>query len=165
MGKGRVESMECLEMKLDFLRERIERPVVMILGLGSVGTYLLDYLLGSGECFQVVVVGRSLEKMEKDVNIVRVGALIRGKNRSEVLIESNVDFNNVGQLEQVIKRYKPDFIVNTSRAYSGLKYGSISWNAVRAYGIWAPLAVKYQKYYGGLQIGGYRCDRNQHLLF
>lgn len=143
MGKGRVESMECLEMKLDFLRERIERPVVMILGLGSVGTYLLDYLLGSGECFQVVVVGRSLEKMEKDVNIVRVGALIRGKNRSEVLIESNVDFNNVGQLEQVIKRYKPDFIVNTSRAYSGLKYGSISWNAVRAYGIWAPLAVKY----------------------
>ena len=130
-------------MKLDYLRERTEKPIVMILGLGSVGTYLLDYLLGSGECFQVVVVGRSLEKMEKDVNIVRVGALIRGKNRSEVLIESNVDFDNVDQLEQVMKKYRPDFIVNTSRAYSGLKYGSISWNAVRAYGIWAPLAIKY----------------------
>lgn len=132
-----------MEMKLDCLCERTEKPVVMILGLGSVGTYLLDYLLGSGECFQAVVVGRSLEKMEKDVNIVRVGALIRGKNRSEVLIESNVDFDNVSQLEHVMKKYKPDFIVNTSRAYSGLKYGSISWNAVRAYGIWAPLAIKY----------------------
>ena len=114
-------------MKLDYLRERTEKPIVMILGLGSVGTYLLDYLLGSGECF----------------HIVRVGALIRGKNRSEVLIESNVDFDNVDQLEQVMKKYRPDFIVNTSRAYSGLKYGSISWNAVRAYGIWAPLAIKY----------------------
>lgn len=130
-------------MKLNRLREKTEKPVVMILGLGSVGTYLLDYLLGSGECFQVVVVGRSLEKMEMDVNIVRVGALIRGKNHSEVLIEDNVDFNNVDQLEQVMKKYKPHFIVNTSRAYSGLKYGSISWNAIRAYGIWTPLAIKY----------------------
>lgn len=130
-------------MKLNCLREKTEKPVVMILGLGSVGTYLLDYLLGSGESFQVIVVGRSLEKMEMDVNIVRVGALIRGKNRSEVLIENNVDFNNVDQLERVMKKYKPDFIVNTSRAYSGLKYGSISWNAIRAYGIWTPLAIKY----------------------
>lgn len=130
-------------MKLNCLREKTEKPVVMILGLGSVGTYLLDYLLGSGESFQVIVVGRSLEKMETDVNIVRVGALIRGRNRSEVLIESNVDFNNIDQLECVMKKYKPDFIVNSSRAYSGLKYGSISWNAIRAYGIWTPLAIKY----------------------
>ena len=135
--------MECLEMKLNCLREKTEKPVVMILGLGSVGTYLLDYLLGSGECFQVVVVGRTLEKMEMDVNIVRIGALIRGKNRSEVLIENNIDFNNIDQLGQVMKKYKPDFIINTSRAYSGLKYGSISWNAIRAYGIWTPLAIKY----------------------
>ncbi|WP_251392322.1 saccharopine dehydrogenase NADP-binding domain-containing protein [Mediterraneibacter agrestimuris] len=130
-------------MKLNCLREKTEKPVVMILGLGSVGTYLLDYLLGSGECFQVVVVGRTLEKMEMDVNIVRIGALIRGKNRSEVLIENNIDFNNIDQLGQVMKKYKPDFIINTSRAYSGLKYGSISWNAIRAYGIWTPLAIKY----------------------
>lgn len=135
--------MENFKKKLNFLHEKTEKPTVMILGLGSVGNYLLDYLLGSGECFQVVVVGRSLEKMEMDVNISRVGALIRGKNRSEVLIENNVDFNDVDQLERTIKKYRPDFIVNTSRAYSGLKYGSISWNAIRAYGIWTPLAIKY----------------------
>lgn len=137
--------MQDLNERLSRLKECTEKPVIMILGLGSVGTYLLDYLAGSGESFEIVAVGRDASKMEKDVNIVRVGALIRRKNRSKILIEENVDFNHTDQLIEVINKYRPHFIVNTSRAYSGLKYGSISWNAVRAYGIWAPLAVKYVK--------------------
>lgn len=137
--------MKTLNERFGYLSQRIEKPVIMILGLGSVGTYLLDYLIGSGYGFEIVVVGRNAEKMEMDVNIVRVGALIRHKNRSNVLIEGNVDFDYVDQLSRVIEKYKPNFIVNTSRAYSGLKYGSISWKTVRAYGIWAPLAIKYIK--------------------
>ena len=35
--------------------------------------------------------------------------------------------------------------MNSSRAYAGLKYGSISWANVRAYGIWSPLSIKYTK--------------------
>lgn len=45
----------------------------------------------------------------------------------------------------MLEEYHPDIIVNSSRVYSGLKYGSISWNNVRAYGLWAPLAIKYIK--------------------
>lgn len=117
---------------------------IMILGLGSVGNYLLDYLVSKNdESMKVVIVGRDREKMEANVNIVTVSSLIRGLNRTEVVIESNVDFENIEQLSACIEKYEPNFIVNSSRVYSGLKYGTISWNNLRAYGIWSPLAIKY----------------------
>ena len=116
----------------------------MILGLGSVGTYLLDFLVSrNDEAMKIVVVGRNKEKMENNVNIVRVSALIRHVNRSQIVMESGVDFDNVEQIADCIKKYQPDFIVNSSRVYSGLKYGTISWKNLRAYGIWSPLAIKY----------------------
>lgn len=140
--------MKELEEKLKVLKEHVEEKniTLMIMGLGSVGTYLLDYLLSrNDESVRVVVVGRNAERMESNVNIVRIGALIRGLNKSSVVIESDVDFNNVQQMAEVFGKYQPDIVVNSSRVYSGLKYGSISWSNLRAYGIWTPLSVKYIK--------------------
>lgn len=140
--------MKELEVRLKALKEHVEEKniTLMIMGLGSVGTYLLDYLLSSNdESIRVVVVGRSAEKMESNVNIIRIGALIRGQNKSSVVIEPNVDFNNIQQMAEVLEKYRPDIIVNSSRVYSGLKYGSISWSNLRAYGIWTPLSIKYIK--------------------
>lgn len=140
--------MKTLEEKLDILKENIpDRKVrIMIMGLGSVGAYLLDYLLSTGdEGMEIYVVGRNREKMVSDVNIVRVSSLIRQQNRAEVKIKDNIDLNDVDSIASCIKDCQPDIIVNSSRAYSGLKYGSISWKNVRAYGIWAPLAIKYIK--------------------
>ena len=60
---------------------------IMIIGLGSVGNYLLDYLMSSkDEGMENCVVGRNEEKMQSDVNIVRVASLIRGQNRSRVKV-------------------------------------------------------------------------------
>ena len=56
-----------------------------------------------------------------------------------------VDLNQISDIASAIKTYSPDIIVNSSRAYSGLKYGSISWKNIRAYGIWTPLSIKYTK--------------------
>lgn len=134
--------------RLQILKEHVDdgNILVMILGLGSVGAYLLDYLANSNDpAISVVVVGRNREKIESDVNIVKVAGMIRGKNKSSIMIEADVDFDHTSQLAECIKKYKPDFIVNSSRVYSGLKYGSISWKNLRAYGIWAPLAIKYMK--------------------
>ncbi len=118
----------------------------MIMGLGSVGNYLLDYLLSSkDEEKEIFVVGRRKEKMITDVNIIRVSSMIRGQNRTEVKIIEGVDFNNIDSMVECICNCQPDIIVNSSRAYTGIKYGSISWKNVRAYGIWAPLAIKYIK--------------------
>lgn len=134
--------------KLNLLRKRIDgkKVRIMIMGLGSVGCYLLDYLLSCGdERMEITVVGRNEGKMLSDVNIVKVASLIRGQNRTEVKIVPDVDFNDIVSLEKCIKDNQPDIIVNSSRAYSGLKYGSISWNNIRAYGIWTPLSIKYIK--------------------
>lgn len=140
--------MKSLDEKLDLLRKKLvgEKAKIMIIGLGSVGEYLLDYLLSDcDENVEITVVGRNYEKMLSDVNIVRVASLIRGLNRTNVEIVSGVDFNDVAALGNCIKERNPDIIVNSSRAYAGLKYGSISWKNIRAYGIWSPLSIKYIK--------------------
>lgn len=119
---------------------------VMIIGLGSVGGYLLDYLISKNDpAINVVVVGRDAEKMQTKVNITRVAGLIREVNKSHIEVEGGVDLNDIGVIRAAVEKYQPDFIVNSSRAYPGLKYGSISWANVRAYGIWTPLAIRFTK--------------------
>lgn len=138
--------MKTLDEKLNILRQNLSNRKVriMIMGLGSVGAYLLDYLVSLADSgMEIFAVGRNAEKMASDVNIVRVASLIRGQNRAAVRVVGGVDFDDVNTISECIREYQPDIIVNSSRAYSGLKYGSISWKNVRAYGIWAPLAIKY----------------------
>ena len=140
--------MKSLEEKLNLMKTGLkDRKVrIMIIGLGSVGNYLLDFLMSAGdETMDICVAGRNKEKMLSDINIVRGASLIRGQNRSEVSMTGSVDLNRIADITQAIRSYDPDIIVNSSRAYPGLKYGSISWKSVRAYGIWAPLAMKYTK--------------------
>lgn len=140
--------MKTVAEKLNLLRKRLvnNKVKIMIMGLGSVGCYLLDYLLSShDENMEVIVVGRNGDKMLSDVNIVKVASTIRRQNQSVVRIVSGVDFNDVNAIGECIKTNSPDIIVNSSRAYSGLKYGSISWNNIRAYGIWTPLSIRYVK--------------------
>ena len=123
-----------------------EKITVMIIGLGSVGTYLLDYLVSRNDpAIRIVVAGRDYGKMEKNVNIVRVAGLIRERNRSQIDMEAGVDLTDIDSIRRAIEKHAPDFIVNSSRAYPGLKYGSISWASVRAYGIWSPLAICFTK--------------------
>ena len=54
-----------------------------------------------------------------------------------------VDLNDTDAISAAIDKHKPDFIVNSSRAYPGLKYGTISWSNFRAYGIWTPLSIRF----------------------
>lgn len=134
------------EEKLKLIKKHNEegKVKIMIIGLGSVGNYLLSYLLSTGdEKTEIIIAGRNAEKMQSDVNIARISALIRRENRTKVIVEGGVDLENIDSIKNCLEKYSPDIIVNTSRVYSGLKYGSISWKNIRAYGIWIPLSVKY----------------------
>ncbi len=137
--------MVSLNKKLNLLKTKIDNnePItIAIFGLGSVGCYLLDYLVSLADPqLKLVVVGRNAEKMIQDVNIIKTAATIRRQLRSEILIEGGCDFNNVASIEYVLRKIQPDFIVNSSRLYAGLKYGTISWSNLRAYGIWTPMSV------------------------
>lgn len=141
--------MEKLNHKLSLLKQKVENnnPItIMIIGLGSVGCYLLDYLVSlSDPQMRIVVVGRNQEKMHMDVNIIRTASTIRRQCCSEIKVAENCDLNDVNSIAKVLEAERPDFIVNSSRVYSGLKYGSISWSNLRAYGIWSPLSIKYAK--------------------
>lgn len=141
--------MDKLNKKLYSLKQKIEKnePItIMIIGLGSVGCYLLDYLISlSDPLLNIVVVGRNRDKMQMDVNIVRTAAIIRRQCRSKIKVVGDCDLNDIESIAAVLTSEKPDFIVNSSRVYSGLKYGSISWSKLRAYGIWTPLSIRYAK--------------------
>ena len=140
--------MKSLNEKLQVVEQHVKdgNVKIMIIGLGSVGAYLMDYLISKNDpAISLVVVGRDAAKMETKVNIVRVAGLIREVNKSKIEIEGDVDLNDVGAIQKAIEKHQPDFIVNSSRAYPGLKYGSISWANVRAYGIWTPLSIRFTK--------------------
>lgn len=140
--------MKSLQERLSVVEKHVQEKKikVMIIGLGSVGAYLLDYLVSKNDpAINVVVVGRDADKMQTKVNITRVAGLIRNVNKSHIEVEGGVDLNDIDAIKAAIEKYRPDFIVNSSRAYPGLKYGSISWANVRAYGIWSPLAIRFTK--------------------
>lgn len=137
--------MKTINEKLNLLKQKIdkgEKITIAIFGLGSVGCYLLDYIVSLGDPqLRVVVVGRNVEKMTQDVNIIRTAAAIRRQLCSEIVIEGCCDFNDVDSIEKALRKIEPDFIVNSSRLFAGLKYGTISWSNLRAYGIWTPMSV------------------------
>lgn len=140
--------MKNTDEKLQYLAEKIrtEKTIkVAILGLGSVGNYLLNYLNSwDFDNIDIYIGSKSPEKAEKDVNISKVAAIIRNGKSKNIYIKT-IDLNNVESITSFMKDVSPDFIVNSSRVYTGLKYGSISWNTIRAYGLWAPLSVRYIK--------------------
>lgn len=141
--------MKTTDQKLQLLQHKLlntdEKIKIMIVGLGSVGLYLLDYLVSlANPGIEFVVVGRNRDKMLSDVNIVRTAATIRRQYRGKIDIDT-CNLEKVDEIADVLRRWNPDFLVNSSRVYSGLKYGSISWSHFRAYGIWTPLSIKYAK--------------------
>ena len=141
--------MKTLDEKLQLLQNKIAAPCcqikIMIIGLGSVGLYLLDYLTSLADPrLEFVVIGRNREKMQSDINIIRTAATIRRQYRSRIHIDT-CDLENTDSIADVLSRWQPDFVVNSCRVYSGLKYGSISWSHLRAYGIWTPLSVRFAR--------------------
>lgn len=142
--------MKSLDQKLQILQTKLQNPDskirIMIIGLGSVGSYLLDYLVSmANPRLEIVVVGRNYDKMLSDVNIVKTAAAIRRQLRCDIRIEGGCNLEEVDSIAQAIRKWEPDFIVNSSRVYAGLKYGSISWSHLRAYGIWTPLSVRFAR--------------------
>ena len=84
--------MKTLDERLQVVEKHVNDDdiTIMIIGLGSVGIYLLDFLVSKNDpAIKIVVVGRNKDKMQSDVNIVRVAGLIRELNKSEIIVDVN----------------------------------------------------------------------------
>lgn len=142
--------MITLDNKLAAIQDKLlnssKEIKIMIIGLGSVGCYLLDYLVSlSDPRLHLIVAGRNAAKMQQDVNIIRTAATIRLQCRSKIEVAEGCDLEDIDSIAETLRVWNPDFIVNSSRVCPGLKYGSISWHNLRAYGIWTPLSIRYAR--------------------
>ena len=93
--------MKSLKERLAVVEKHVKENnvKVMIIGLGSVGAYLLDYLISMNDpAVSIVAVGRDSAKMQTKVNIARVAGLIRGVNKSQIEVEGNVNLEEVDSI-------------------------------------------------------------------
>ena len=99
--------MDILNKKIALLKSKVEKNetiTIMIIGLGSVGTFLLDFLVSLRDPqLKIVVAGRNAAKMQMDVNIVRTAATIRRELRSQIEILGDCDLNDVDSIAATIK--------------------------------------------------------------
>ena len=101
--------MKTLDEKLQLLQTKIlktdEKIRLMIIGLGSVGLYLLDYLVSAADPrMEIIVVGRNYEKMLSDVNIVKTAATIRRQMKATIHIEGNCNLDDVENIAAVLNK-------------------------------------------------------------
>ena len=101
--------MKTINEKLQLVKNRLDanEPVkIMIIGLGSVGCYLLDYLVSLADPqLELIVVGRNKDKMQMDVNIIRTAATIRHQLQSKITVYGNCDLNDVESIANCLKIY------------------------------------------------------------
>ena len=101
--------MRSLQERLSVVEKHVKNDdiKIMIIGLGSVGAYLLDYLISKNDpAINVVVVGRDADKMQTKVNITRVAGLIRGVNKSHIEVEGGVDLNDISAIQKAVESYR-----------------------------------------------------------
>ncbi len=88
------------------------KPKVMIVGLGSLGSVLLE-LLARDDCIgEIVVAGRNTERGEARCNLARVGALAQGV--AATIRFAPLDLNDIGRAAETMRFHAPDLVVSTA---------------------------------------------------
>ena len=113
--------MRNLNDKLAILGNKIhnkQKIKIAIVGLGSVGNYLLNYLNScSYKDVEIFVATRNIDKAIKDINISKVAAIIRNGYSKKIYLD-NIDLNSVEDIKRFIQNVEPDFIVNATLCFS-----------------------------------------------
>ena len=88
------------------------KPTVMIIGLGGVGSILLELLAREEEIGQIIA--GSLEKEEGTArcNLARMGAVAQGYSPS--IRYSSIDLNQKEEVAEFVRREAPDLILNAA---------------------------------------------------
>lgn len=115
---------------------------VMVLGYGSAGQYVLDFITRMEElrnCEIIVASRTKAEDMIARINTTLVSAGLMNFYPKVRYVEC--DIKNTEQLNAVLSAEKPDIIAYTGRYIKGVKYGAYSYPNELGYGVWLPLSL------------------------
>lgn len=114
---------------------------IMIIGFGSAAKYLLEFLTAFSSHVEVIIATRDVENAEGYINCIRMSHSM--VLNPEILHVTAIpcDVNDVIGTSELIHKWNPEFIVNTTRFKPGIKYGSKSWPICKAYGYWSPISA------------------------
>jgi hypothetical protein len=130
----------------------MRKPKVMIVGLGSLGSVVLEFLARDEAIGEIIVASRDLARAQTRCNLARVGALAQGAMPQIRFVP--LDLDDIGQAAEVFARESPDLIVSTASMQTWWLTGLLP-PAARArlgrapFGAWLPvhltLAMKFMR--------------------
>ena len=115
---------------------------VMIIGYGSTGKYVLDFLLSLPEVenMEIVIATRDIEDARKHMNLSVISSGIRSYFPGNVKC-LRMDLNYIDNAARILDEEKPDILAYTARWLKGLKYGQYSYPCNIGYGVWSPMSA------------------------
>jgi hypothetical protein len=137
------------------------KPKVMIVGLGSLGSVLLELLARDDTIGDIVVAGRDVARGETRCNLARVGALAQGVPAAIRFVA--LDLDDASAAAETFRFHSPDLIVSTASMQTWWLSGLLPPAARAAlgrapFGAWLPvhlaLAIKFMR---AVREAGLRC--------
>lgn len=117
---------------------------VLILGSGSVATYLASYLQQDNtNSVSKVIVGSRSKSAEALANTINLTGVLRVGYAARKVHHVEVDVEDADRLASIIDSNGINIVVNATRAISGIKYGGVGKKiGIPEYGMWAPFSYK-----------------------
>lgn len=115
---------------------------VMIVGLGDLGSVILELLLRSREQFEVIVAARNVERAALRCNLALLGAIAQGSDANLRLIE--LDLSKVDATAEMLRRERPDLLLTTATMATWWLPDMLPERDCRAirraeFGVWLPV--------------------------
>lgn len=115
---------------------------ILIVGLGNLGSVVLELLLRMPGHFEVVAATRNVLRGEARCNLARVGAIAQGFVSHVRHVA--MDLNRIDEVAAVLSREKPDIVLNTATMQTWWLPSLLPMQAVRklapaGFGVWLPL--------------------------
>lgn len=117
---------------------------VLILGSGSVATYLASYLQqdNTNSVGKIIVASRS-DSAEALANTINLTGVLRIGYSARKIHHIKIDVENTEELVSAINNNGINIVVNATRAMSGIKYGAVGKKiGIPEYGMWTPFSYK-----------------------
>ena len=92
---------------------RVSKPVtIMLIGLGGLGSILLELLARESGLGKIVAASRNAERGVARCNLARLGAMAQGRRPDIRFVP--LDLNNLEATAEVVRREAPDIILSTA---------------------------------------------------